>query len=217
MLASTIRKLITYVCTRAFMSERQMLLVLFPGVNIDHSQWCDSCGGRIGGPRLFCLDCAIKGTESFDSVDLCSAPQCVGARVARNDLEVAHEPDHRLVKVRATVLTRHHGRVHTAACGAFERVEETRRKVAEFPSHPDVTRLDEQKTSSFEPTETLSKSDKPDDVLNPLVGAQGEAEVEGKTGQDERHDQVRGEGLLRCGKCRGRLSFPFWYCIYCEG
>jgi len=198
-----------------------MLQPLYPNAKTDYSEvHCDSCGGLVGGPRLFCLDCAIKGTEAFDTVDLCSAPQCVGAHVTRKDLEVAHEPNHRLVKARATVLTRHHGRAHTAACDAFERVEETRRKVAEFPSHPGAeTGPDEQETSRFEPTSTEmpTKSAKLDDALNPPIGTESEAEVEAKTGQDERQDGARDGDSLACGKCRGRLSFPFWYCIFCEG
>jgi hypothetical protein len=209
MLASTIRKLITYVCTRAFMSERQMLLVLFPDVNIDHSQWCDSCGGRIGGPRLFCLDCAIKTTEVYDSVDLCSAPQCVGARVTRDDLDGAHEPSHRLVKVRTAVLSRNHGRAHTAACDASARVGETRRKIVEFGS-PLEKKIgpDEQKISS--------KSE-PDNLLNPPDGTKGGAEVEGGAVVDASNLQVRDPSLPTCGDCKGRLSFPFWYCIFCKG
>ena len=198
-----------------------MLQPLFPNSNIDCREVnCDSCGGLIGGPRLFCLDCAIKSTEPFNTVDICDAPQCVGAHVTREDLGLAHEPSHRLVKVRVAVLTRNHGHVHTAACDAFERVEETRRKVAEFTSVPDEeTGPDEEKKSSLEPTPTEipAKNDKQVDVLNPLVGAKGEAEVEDKTGQDEGHVPVWDEGLLACGKCRSRLSFPFWYCIYCEG
>jgi hypothetical protein len=23
--------------------------------------------------------------------------------------------------------------------------------------------------------------------------------------------------LPNCGNCKGPLSFPFWYCIFCEG
>jgi hypothetical protein len=175
-----------------------MLQALFPNANSDRrNAGCDSCRGRIGGPRLFCLDCVVKSAETHNTLDLCCAPQCVGARIThRQDIEGAHEPTHRLVKVRTALLTRSHGRVHTAACDAFERVGETRRKIAELYSHPDEeTGPGEQKTSSFEPTSTEmpAKSDKPDDVLNCP------------------------ESLPRCGKCKGRLSFPFWYCIFCEG
>ena len=182
---------------------------------------CDSCGGRIGGPRLLCLDCAIKSTVIYNTVDLCCAPQCVGVRVTdREDLGGVHEPNHRLVKARTTVLTRSHGRVHTKACDAFERVVEVCRKIVELNSHPDEeTGLNEQKFSSFGPssTEMPANSDKLDDVLNPSDGTKGGAEVESKTPRNARQDQVWDESLPSCGKCKGRLSFPFWFCIFCEG
>ena len=197
------------------MSECQMLLALFPDAHRDHSQWCDSCQGRIGGPRLFCLDCAIKSTEAYDNVDLCSAPQCVGARVTRDDLEGAHELSHRLVKVRTTVLSRNHGRAHTAASEAFARVRETCRKIAEFSSHPDEEAgPDKQKTSSS--TEIPTKTE-PNTLLNPPDSTKGGAEVEDKTVVDTSRVQVRDPSLPTCGKCNGRLSFPFWYCIFCKG
>jgi hypothetical protein len=190
---------------------------LFPNADADRrNAQCDSCGGRIGGPRLSCLDCAIKSTDTYDSLDLCCAPQCVGARIThRQDIVGAHEPNHRLVKFRTTVLTRSHGRVHTAACNAFERVQETRRKIAKFTS--EETGPDGQKTSSLgsTPTEMPATSGKPDDVLSPPDGTKCGAES--KTGRDTREDQVQDESLPMCGKCKGRLSFPFWYCIFCEG
>jgi hypothetical protein len=176
---------------------------------------CDSCGGRIGGPRLFCLDCAIKSTEPYNSLDLCCAPKCVSARVThRKDIEGAHEPNHRLVKVRTVVLTRNEGRVYNAACDAFERVGETCRKIAELSLHPaeETGSEGEQKIPNFEQnsTETLAKSDKPDDVTNPP-----EAKSEVKSLRRQIQDQ--NQNLPTCGKCTGQLSFPFWYCIFCEG
>jgi hypothetical protein len=121
--------------------------------------------------------------EAYNSLDLCCAPQCVGARITdREDLEGVHEPSHRLVKFRTTVLMRSQGRVFTAARDALKRVEETRREIANLTSHPDETRP---------------------------------GEVEGKSARDTREDRV--ESLPTCGKCDSRLSFPFWYCIFCEG
>ena len=218
MLAFMIRRLITYVCTHAFMSECQIPLALIPDDNTDRSQLCDSCENRIGGPRLFCLDCDIKSTKSYNNLDLCSAPQYVAARVTREDLESAHEPSHRLVKVRTTVLTRSHGRAHTMACDAFARVGETCRKIAEFTSYLDETGLDKQKTSSFGMTATeMPTKLEPDKVLNPPDGTKAGARVEGKTAHYAGHDQVQDMSLPTCGKCKGRLSFPFWYCIFCKG
>ena len=193
-----------------------MLQAEFPDANKDHrNAWCDSCHGRIGGPRLFCLDCDIKSSAFYNTLDLCSAPQCVGASVTREDLEYPHESNHRLVKVRSGLLTRSHGWVCTAACDAFGRVWETCRKIAESTSDSDEeARPDVQKTSSSEPTsmEMPIKDDKPEDELNPPAdGAKDGAEVEGNTSQGQ--DQ----SLPPCGKCNDPLSFPFWYCIFCEG
>jgi hypothetical protein len=153
---------------------------------------CDSCGGIIGGPRLFCLDCAIKVVGQHESLDLCCAPKCVAARVTHvKGVEVAHEPNHRLVKVRTTVLLRSHGRVHTAACDAFERVgEETCRTVAVAEQILYLNSLG------------CSKG-------GPLLGEKGVLEVI--------QTQVLGQRLPTCGNCKGRLSFPFWFCIYCKG
>ena len=207
------------------MSECRILRALFPNAEIGRrNASCDSCHGQIGGPRLFCLDCSIKSKNLFNTLDLCNAPQCVGARVThREDLEEAHEPTHRLVKVRTALLSRSHGRVHTAACDAFERVEETCRKIAGSPLPSDGTEPNGQKTSSFGliSTEMPAKmpvgNDKSDDVLNTPDNTKGGAEVEGETARGGSQDQVQDESLPACGKCSARLSFPFWYCIFCEG
>ncbi|KAF8497394.1 hypothetical protein F5888DRAFT_1906711 [Russula emetica] len=172
---------------------------------------CDSCSGLIGGPRLFCLDCAIKSTELYDSLDLCCAPKCVAARVThRRDVEGAHEPNHRLVKVRTTVLLRSHGRVHTAACNAFERVGETCRRVAEFTLRPDgETRPDRRKPLESASTKMSAKTFKLDDIPNRLDGSKGGAGLGGKAVREARQVQVLDQSLPTCGKCKGRLSFPF--------
>jgi hypothetical protein len=222
MLASTIRRLILYARTHAFTSECRILRAPFRDPDTDRSYVsCDSCDGPIGGPRLSCLDCSLKSTTS-NSLDLCCAPQCVGARIAyRQDLESAHEPSHGLVKFRTTMLRRSKDRVQTAACGAFERVEGTRRKIAKLTSHPDEETgpPDEQKTSTLEQisTEMPARTDSSDNVFKLPEGIKGGAEVEGKSVRDTKDDQLEDESLPTCGKCKGRLSFPFWYCIFCEG
>jgi hypothetical protein len=180
---------------------------------------CDSCGGLIGGPRLFCLDCAIKSTELYDSLDLCCAPKCVAARVThRRDVEGAHEPNHRLVKVRTTVLIRSHGCVHTAACSAFVRVGETCRRVAELTLRPDEEAgPDRRKPLESALTKMSAKTLKPDSIPNRLGGSKGGAGSGDKTVREVRQVQILDQSLPTCGKCKGPLSFPFWSCIFCKG
>jgi hypothetical protein len=114
------------------------------------------------------------------------------------------------------VQTRNQGRVYTAAVNAFERVGETCRKIAEIGFHPaEETGSEWPKVSNLEhnsnSTEMPTKGDKPNGVTNSPEGAKGGAEV--KRGQVQDHDQK----LPTCGKCAGPLSFPFWYCMFCEG
>jgi hypothetical protein len=112
-------------------------------------------------------------------------------------------------------MTRNQGRAYTAACNAFERVGETCRNIAELGLHTaEETGSEGPKVSNLEQnsTETVpAKGDEADDVTDSPEGAKGGAEVE--RGQIQDQDQ----NLPTCGKCAGPLSFPFWYCIFCEG
>ena len=193
---------------------------------------CDGCGGRIGEARLFCLDCEPKDTETFKTIDFCCAQECAVARVTdREDIKVPHEPSHRLVKVRPVVLHRQLGRVHTAAVAAFERVQalcakidESSQRLAGKNKEKESNGLDAKIPSSPKPTpeETPSKPghSQPHE-------ARGDTTVEAKdvkgTSQglkDENSQdgtQPQNSDSASCGNCKGRLSFPCWYCIYCEG
>jgi len=152
-------------------------------------------------------------------VDLCCAHQCVDSRITkREDLECAHEPSHRLIKVRTPVLTRNHGRAVTAACEAFQRVRELCTKIAESSSHrPKTTGLHEQQTPNSEPTSTEipAKGDNQDDIHTALDCNKGGAETEDRLAPDTVQGLVSDQDLPTCGKCKSGLSFPFWYCIFC--
>ncbi|KAH9045946.1 hypothetical protein EDB84DRAFT_1633013 [Lactarius hengduanensis] len=196
---------------------------------VHENAFCDWCGGRIGGARLVCLDCDHKDTEIFQTVDLCCAQECMAARVtSRQDLEAAHEPSHRLLKVRTVVLQRQYGRAHTAALAAFERAQPLCVKIAE--SSQQLVEKDEEDAdpdkedpSSPEPTpeETPSEpaDDQPDD---PPDDTTVEAEDDEGTSQGPKDEdpqdgtQPEDNDPPLCGKCQGRLSFPCWYCVYCE-
>ena len=214
-------KLITYVHTHGFTSEYFMLPVHFPLTEVDHSNVCNSCRGRIGGPRLFCLDCASKSTVVYNTMDLCCAPQCVDARITHHkDFEGEHTPNHRLIKARTPVLTRSEGRIHKGACEAFQRVQVFCMKIAEYSSHlHEESGLREQKTSSSRSASTASPANgvKPDDVHPDPDGTKDGAETKDRALPDAIQGQIPDQDLPTCGKCKGSLSFPFWYCIFCEG
>jgi len=159
----------------------------------------------------------------------------MAARIThRQDLKVPHEPSHRLVKVRAVVLRRQLGRIHTAALAAFERVQALCAKIAE-PSQRlmekdedgEVTSPYKETPSSPEPTpeETPSEPDngQPDDTPDAPDDPTAEAEDGDGTSQGSKDEnpqdgtQPQDSDSPSCTKCEGRLSFPCWYCIYCEG
>ena len=211
------------------------MAVLGPFANAGRSNaWCDVCRGRIGGARLFCLDCVIKGTESHDTVDICGAQECLTARVThREDLEVPHEPYHRLIKARTTVLTRQHGRAYTTAQAAFTKVEQFCKRIAEASQQAlekeEQTVPDTETVPSPEdiPSETPPEDDKPEN--GPAAAASEDTtsgtdnvehtpqEPEKKTSQGAEPAKEQDTDLPSCGQCKGLLTFPCWYCVKCEG
>jgi hypothetical protein len=205
---------------------------------------CDWCRRSISGDRLFCLDCVNKDKEQFNPLDLCCDPQCISQRITRRqDLEGAHEPSHRLVKVHFVLLRRQYGIVHADACAAFERVEKFYKDIAEYSQESQETEGSKLKTgpdanpssSGSEPTsvdlEMASGDDKLGDAVPTPDGAEdGARDVEatspGAEISQDAADAVRppptpDNTLPKCGnvKCKGppMLSFPFWYCIICTG
>ena len=126
----------------------------------------------MGGARLFCLDCVNSEGDTFDTLDLCCAPesQCIEARVTyRQNINGPHEPYHRIAKLRAVVLTHHFGRTYQLACEAFERVEAFCARIAEVchqPREDKETEVNVQAASASEPTtaEVSSESVKQDDA-----------------------------------------------------
>jgi hypothetical protein len=216
---------------------------VFPLLIVRRNIRCDSCGRGISGDRLFCLDCTNKDTEVFNPLDLCCDPQCISQRItSRQDIEGAHEPSYRLVKVHVMLPKRQFGIVYTDACAAFERMEKFRKKIAEYSQQPQEkgsklkTGLDTNASSSgSEPTfvdlKMVSGSDKLGDAVAAPDGAEDGARDVGTTCPgveipQDATDALRPHPSLhidlpKCGnvKCKGPpiLSFPFWYCIYCTG
>jgi hypothetical protein len=231
MLASTVPRLTTYVRIPGCMSESWTCQAICFDANTGcRNSDCDSCDGCIGGARLFCLDCTNKNSEVYDPLDLCSRPECVAARVTnREDLEGVHEPNHKLVKVRTVVLERQDGRLYTAAIKAVTRVEKICKQIARAEASKKLETESNGKMSKPEPT-----SDHFDDGPSTQGGAEDAPEATGV--EDASEGSESGDGtasdtseasqqtpeipsgeLPTCGSCKGSLSFPFWYCIFCQG
>ena len=152
----------------------------------------------------------------------------------RQDLEAPHDPNHRLVKFRIAVLTRQQGRAFTAAEQAFTKVENICKKIAEA-SHQSPEKQegvpDAEVVSSPEeiPSETLLKGGEkqPENGAaaseDTTSGAEGvedkpqEQEQETPQSAEQAQDPDQDNKLPLCGNCNGRLSFPCWYCVKCEG
>ena len=142
----------------------------------------------------------------------------------RNNLEGAHEPNHKLVKVRTVVLKRQYGHVHTAAWEAFEHVESICMQIAEVSNQPEAG---SNKSCTFIPNQFMMV------LYLPLIdGTKGVPDDTGvKYSFQESGDKTpintlevfrpehkaQSRYLPTCGNCNGHLSFPFWYCIFCEG
>ena len=155
----------------------------------------------------------------------------MNARITdRQDLKLAHEPSHRLVKVRTIVLERQLGRVNTAALEAFERVKTFRAKIAE--SHKRL--MEEDKEVAGQGTKNQS-GPKPTPEGTPSEPGEGQPDdapdTSNHTTVEAKHDEVsqgprdqipqdgtqpQESDSPSCGKCKGCLSFPCWYCISCE-
>jgi hypothetical protein len=119
------------------------------------------------------------------------------------------------------VLTRSYGTVYSAALRAFERVQHSCARIAESTAHPQEENIapNQQETSDNGPTVTgmPANIDKVDDALTTQDDARDRAEPQDGVPQVPSQLQLQDENLPTCGNCKGRLSFPCWYCIFCEG
>jgi hypothetical protein len=137
----------------------------------------------------------------------------MGARITQlQGLDSPHEPTHRLVKVRTRVILRNYGRVYRRACEAFEHVREFCLKITGSSSHPHEGESHGPNTSGIGSTSTEVGTQ--NDGIPP-----GPDRIDGGTEEDDKATPhaIEDQDLPTCGQCKGSLSFPFWYCIYCEG
>jgi hypothetical protein len=68
------------------------------------------------------MDC--QTTDEWNSVDLCDVPECVAAKIERDDLARPHLPTHDLVKVRRVVHMPQVGQLEQTTRSALERARQ---------------------------------------------------------------------------------------------
>ncbi|CAK5278366.1 unnamed protein product [Mycena citricolor] len=73
---------------------------------------CDVCGGRIGGARIICLECEVKKSGNWNTVDFHDLAGCMDRRVKRDDMEKPHLPHHDVVKFRRFMHYRQFGKMY---------------------------------------------------------------------------------------------------------
>ncbi|KAJ6511394.1 hypothetical protein C8R47DRAFT_732752 [Mycena vitilis] len=181
----------------------------------EHNCFCDNCGGNIGGARISCLVCQMKDT--FNTVDFCSAPECVAARVMRDDMQKAHLPHHDLMKLRRVVHMRQFGKTYRNAKAALKHAR-TFFKSATGPaaalgndSGSDSDTEDEEghatvaiKRASQLPTLAVSipQTSRPASTLGMPLSAVSTAPNPVSSGPP-------------CFACHKPVSQPCWYCVQC--
>lgn len=147
---------------------------------------CDNCGGFVGEERIICLICQTK--ETFNTVDLCDAPECMAARVERDDLHSPHLPGHDLVKVRRVVFTREFGVMDREAKEALKRA----RSIFEGLKDQDAGESDEK-------------------------GDQNAGNIQSPTEEPTTTEQPETNKVIKCVVCEEVVVQPCWYCVHCEG
>nr|GAT44775.1 predicted protein [Mycena chlorophos] len=179
-----------------------------------HSSGCDSCGGIIGGARVSCLVCRMKGTWS--SVDFDDSAECIAASVTRDDMQKPHLPHHDLIKLRRVLHIRDFGktfhRAKDALAHARDLMKDTvtsvsgdvasaqsalqtpavSKRLSALPAKPVVTTL------SVPPR-------RPRSAIAAATTNQTAAEANASKGP-------------RCANCTKSLSLavPSWYCVQCK-
>ncbi|KAJ7093996.1 hypothetical protein B0H15DRAFT_905027 [Mycena belliarum] len=169
---------------------------------VEHNAACDVCDANIGGARITCLVCQMKDT--FNTIDLCSNPECLTQRVMREDMQKAHLPHHDLMKVRRVVHMRQFGKTYRDAKEALKRARalfaggtaDTEDSEADWEDAEGHTQLPAKRLSQL-PTNRLSRV--------PVLGISIP-----QTAFSGEHPT----GPSCCG-CKKPVSQPCWYCIQC--
>ncbi|KAJ7115464.1 hypothetical protein C8R44DRAFT_880758 [Mycena epipterygia] len=190
----------------------------------DHGVYCDSCRSSIGGARITCLVCQMKGT--WNTVDFCELPDCITSRVNRDDMQKPHLSHHDLMKVRRVVHIREFGKIYRNAKEALQHARTFFKSSADGAaavkqandSESEVDTEDEEghapmsaKRLSRIPTLAVS-------IPQTLVVSRGPASgypMSAVSPSMRLPDSV--VSGPRCCGCSKPVTQPCWYCVQCAG
>ncbi|KAF7319402.1 VPS13 domain-containing protein [Mycena chlorophos] len=179
---------------------------------VHHSAWCDNCRGTIGGARVSCLVCQMKGT--FNTVDFDESAECIAASVTRDDMQKPHLPHHDLIKLRRVLHIRDFGKTFHRAKDALAHARDLMKDTA--TSVPDVG-LVQSAVQTSAVSKRLSTLPTKLAITIPSSPARGpRSAVSTRTTQTALDvNTSTGPQCANCGKglC---LAVPCWYCVQCE-
>ncbi|KAJ7084934.1 hypothetical protein C8R44DRAFT_894044 [Mycena epipterygia] len=190
----------------------------------DHGAYCDSCRARIGGARITCLVCQMKGT--WNTVNFCELPGCITSRVNRDDMQKAHLPHHDLMKVRRVVHICEFGKIYRNAKEALQHARTFFKSSAEGAavvkraddSESEVDTEDEDGHAPMSPKRlsripTLAVSI-PQTPIAPRGPASGQPMSAVSPSTQLPNSVACGP---RCCGCSKPVTQPCWYCVQCAG
>ncbi|KAK7042365.1 hypothetical protein R3P38DRAFT_2890069 [Favolaschia claudopus] len=188
---------------------------------------CDVCEGYIGGARISCLVCQMKDT--FNTLDLCSAPECITERVVRDDMQRPHLPHHDLMKVRRVVHTRFFGKTYR---DAKEALKHARTLFPSAQAGPSKTGVETDGDGSEGSSDTEDEEGHAAAVVQAKRASRlPQLAVSTSVPDYSRRMSVYTAGVPMtatstaptafsgpvCSACKKRVSQPCWYCVQCAG
>nr|GAT44772.1 predicted protein [Mycena chlorophos] len=179
---------------------------------VHHSASCDSCQGTIGGARVSCLVCQMKGT--FNTVDFDDSPDCIASGVTRDDMQKPHLPHHDLIKLRRVLHIRDFGKTFHRAKDALAHARDLMKDTV--ISVPDVA-LVQSAVQTSAVSKRLSALPAKLAITIPASPARGpRSAVSTRTTQTALDvNTSTGPQCANCGRSLC-LAIPSWYCVQCE-
>ncbi|KAJ7481633.1 hypothetical protein FB451DRAFT_1236685 [Mycena latifolia] len=183
---------------------------------VEHNASCDVCDSNIGGARITCLICQMKDT--FNTIDLCSTPDCLTQRVMRDDMQRAHLPHHDLMKVRRVVHMRQFGKIYRDAKEALKHARTFFKSPTAEAENDSESEADTEDEEGHPPLSAKRLSRVPALALSiPQATLGSEYPMSAVSAALSHSSQVPDPVASgpSCCACKKPVSQPCWYCVAC--